>query len=470
MQSSINSLDLGRVPPQARDLEEAVLGAIMLEKSAIDVAAEILGDRCFYLEAHQRIFQAMLRLSARSQPVDILTVVQELISAGELESVGGAYAITKLTNAVVSSANIETHSRIILQKFIQRELIRIGGEIVNAAFDPGADVFDLLDQSEANLLAIGTNYLQSGVSTLASVLTKTVTRINEWRQQDSTITGVPSGFAKLDRATRGWQPSDLIILAARPSVGKTALALALGRYAAKNPIRSVPVAIWSLEMEDVQLALRLLSAESQIYLHQIQTGRLDDEQMRSLYRDGIDKLAALDIFVDDAPGLTLMHLRAKARRLKKKHNIGLIIVDYLQLMTGDDDKNREREIAKISRGLKRLAKELSIPIIALSQLNRAMDSRTGKKRMPQLSDLRESGAIEQDADVVIFLWGPEEEEIEADASLLARRYAKIAKARNGMLLTVELEFRNEIQLFSEHEPDTFSGLPTTGAWKPFKED
>lgn len=461
----LNSMVYGKVPPQARELEETVLGAIMLEKSAIDVAADILPADAFYLEAHQRIYRAMLCLAQKSQPIDILTVVEELKTRQELEMIGGPYFVTKLTNAVVSAANLETHARIILQKFVKREMIRIGGEMVAMGFDGSVDTFDSLDQAEEALMTVGTKHLQGGIITMAGVLAKTVARIEEWRRQDTTITGIPSGFAKLDRATRGWQPADLIILAARPSVGKTAFALELARAAARNTIRPVPVGIWSLEMEDIQLALRMLSAESGIYLHQIQTGRLDDEQMRNLHVRGIGPLSGLSVFIDDAPGLTIMQLRAKARRLKKKHNIGLLLVDYLQLMHGDDDRNREREIAKISRGLKRLAKELGIPVIALSQLNRAIDSRTGKKRTPQLSDLRESGAIEQDADVVIFLWGPEEEEIQQDASLLNRRYARIAKARNGMLLTVPLEFRTEVQQFEEAPEDEQLPLPGTN-WKP----
>lgn len=471
--NSIRDSVYGKLPPQAKELEDIVLGAIMLERSAIDVACEILQAECFYSENHQRTFRAMQRLAQKSQPIDIFTVTEELRANKELDEVGGPLYVTSLTNSVVSAANMETHCRIILQKFISREMIRVGGDMICRAYEDSADVFEQLDEAEQNLLNIGTRHLQSGVSTLASVLAKTVTRIEDWRRQDSAITGIPSGFPKLDRATRGWQPGDLIILAARPSVGKTALALKLARNAAGNSIRSVPVAAWSLEMEDVQLALRLLSAESGIYLHAIQTGRLDDEQMRHLYREGVDKLASLGIYIDDSPALTIMGLRAKARRQKKKHDIGLIIVDYLQLMHGDDDKNREREIAKISRGLKRLAKELGVPIIALSQLNRAIDSRTGKKRQPQLSDLRESGAIEQDADVVIFLWGPEDEEIEADASLLARRYAKIAKARNGMLTTVDLEFRAEVQQFSEaSEQDSHKSRETlplpSGNWKSLR--
>lgn len=437
------------MPPQAKELEEIVLGAIMLEKSAIDVACDILSAECFYLDVHQRIFRAMQSLSQKSRPIDIFTVVEELKISGELERVGGAFYVTKLTNSVVSAANLETHARIILQKYIGREMIRIGGEMIGAAYAEDTDVFEILDRSELDLLGISTQHLQGGYARIDQVLAKTVGRIEEWRRQDGTITGIPSGFPKLDRATRGWQPGDLIILAARPSVGKTALALKLAREAAKNNVRSVPVGIWSLEMEDVQLALRMLSAESGIYMHALQTGRLDDGQMKHLHREGIAKLAGLGIYFDDAPMLTIMGLRAKARRMKKKFNIGLLIVDYLQLMHGDDEKNREREIAKISRGLKRLAKELKIPVIALSQLNRAIDSRTGKKRQPQLSDLRESGAIEQDADLVMFLWGPEEEEIQADASLLNRRYARIAKARNGMLVTVDLHFNDVVQQFSE---------------------
>lgn len=441
-----------------------------MHPESVDIPAGRLKVESFYSEQHQRIYAAVLGLYDKGHRTDLTSVIQKLTDLGELALVGGAYHVTELTNTVISSASLEQHCMVLQQKFIQRELIRISGDIYAQAFDENMDVFDMLDQAEQNLLQIG-NAVQNDSLSMSSVLVKTVGQIEEWRKLDSNITGVPSGFPMLDRATRGWQPGDLIILAARPSVGKSALALKLARSAAKNDIRSVPVAVWSLEMESIQLALRMLAAESETLLHRLQTGRLDDAQMKLLHEDGIAKLADLPIYFDDAPGLSLFNLRAKARRLKKKHGIGLIIIDYLQLMDGSGN-TREQEISSISRGLKKLAKELKIPIIALSQLSRDVEKRTGDKRIPQLSDLRESGAIEQDADVVGFLWAPEEKEIEQDASLLKRRYFRIAKARNGMLITVHLDFQNEIQVFKEYHEDSKKGGPPEqpGSWKPITKE
>lgn len=449
------SLDLstmvyGKVPPQAKGMEEDILGAIQRDPNVFDRVIEYINEDSFYVEAHQWIFRAMVALHHRHQPLDTKMVVEELIRMEKLEVVGGPYYLMKLTKDVVSTGNIETYAKIVAQKYIQRELIRIGGEIVGQAYEDSTDVFQMLDEAEERLLNIGRKHIAGDVKGIDQVLVKAVNKIEEWRQLETHVTGVPSGYSQLDRATRGWQETDLIILAARPSVGKTSLALSLAKNAAINQIKPVPVAIWSLEMEDVQLVLRMLAAESGIMLHRIQTGRLDDEQMAQLYRRGIQTLAGTQIFIDDEAGLTLFRLRAKARRLKKKYNIGLIIVDYLQLMSGDESRgNREQEVSRISRGLKLLAKELKVPIIALSQLSRDVEKRTGSKKQPQLSDLRESGAIEQDADMVVFLWGPDEDEIGQDASLLNRRYLRIAKSRNGMLLTIDFELIKDTQVWEE---------------------
>lgn len=446
--SSVSDMIYGKIPPQAKDLESAVLGALMLEKEAFDRVADILRPECFYVEAHQRIYRAMQALQQKSQPLDILTVVQELKSREEIEGIGGPLFVTKLTNSVVSAANIEAHARIVMQKFIQRELIRISGEIIQEAYEDSTDVFDLLDEAEQKILSIGQSNIQGDMKPIDKVLIEAFRQIEDWRKLDTAITGIPSGFPELDRATRGWQNSDLIILAARPSVGKSALAANIARNAAENPIKPVTVGIWSLEMKAVQNVLRMLSAESGVGLYRIQTGRLDDNSMKQLYTKGAQSLSGMKIFFDDNTGVNVRQLRAKARRLKKKYNLGLILLDYLQLMEEEEKRGtREQAIAKISRELKKLAGELDIPIIALSQLSRALETRTGKARQPQLSDLRESGAIEQDADMVIFLWGPEDLEIEQDASLLNRRYARIAKQRSGVLLTVDLDFQSEIQLF-----------------------
>jgi replicative DNA helicase len=474
----LSTMVYGKVPPQAKELEEAVLGAIMLEKSAFDTVVEILKPECFYLEGHQRIYRAMQGLAQKSQPIDILTVVEELKFRQELEVIGGPYYVTKLTNAVVSSANIETHSRIILQKFIQRELIRVSGEIIGDAYEDSTDVFDLLDDAESKLFEITNNHLRKNFDSIDTVLVKTIQRIEDLRHRQDEITGVPSGFPTLDKITYGWQPTDLIILAARPAVGKTAFALNLARNAALSASKPTSVAFFSLEMSSAQLVQRILSAESEILMEKIARGRLEEHEMKQLYKKGIDRLAKAPIFIDDTPALNIFELRAKCRRLKNKHNVGFIIIDYLQLMSGAGDNkngNREQEISRISRDLKGLAKELQVPIIALSQLSRAVESRKEGEKIPQLSDLRESGAIEQDADMVMFLYRPEYYGITANEmgeSNKGETHVKIAKHRNGSLDTVKLRALLHIQKFTEYGDDDFGGIgmPSGGSWKPVQDD
>jgi replicative DNA helicase len=470
----LSTMVYGKVPPQAKDLEEAVLGAIMLEKSAFDTVVEILKPECFYADGHQRIYRAMQGLQQNNQPIDILTVVEELRRREELDMVGGPYYVTKLTNAVVSSANIEAHSRIILQKFIQRELIRISGEIISDSYEDSTDVFDLLDDAESKLFEITNNHLRKNFDSIDTVLVKTVQRIEDMRHRNEDITGVPSGFATLDRITYGWQNTDLIILAARPSVGKTAFALNLARNACLHATKPTPIAFFSLEMSAGQLVQRILSAESEIWLEKIARGKLSDAEVVQLYQKGINKLAKAPMFIDDTAALNIFELRAKCRRLKNKHNIGLIIIDYLQLMSGTNDRNsnREQEISKISRDLKGLAKELQVPIIALSQLSRAVESRKEGEKIPQLSDLRESGAIEQDADMVMFLYRPEYYGITANEngeSNKGETYVKIAKHRNGSLDNVRLRALLHIQKFTEWEGDDNLGMGG-GNWRPVPTD
>ncbi|HRO47447.1 replicative DNA helicase [Agriterribacter sp.] len=473
----LSSMVYGKVPPQARDLEEAVLGAIMLEKSAFDTVIEILKPECFYVDAHQRIFRAMQSLAQKSMPIDLLTVVEELRTKEELELVGGPYYVTKLTNAVVSSANVETHSRIILQKFIQRDLIRISGEVISDAYEDSTDVFDLLDEAESKLFEITNNHLRKNFDSIDTVLVKTIQRIEDMRNRQEDITGVPSGFPSLDRITYGWQPTDLVILAARPSVGKTAFALNLARNAALHATKPTPIAFFSLEMSAGQLVQRILSAESEIWLEKIARGKMEEHEMQQLYRNGIQRLQNAPIFIDDTPALNIFELRAKCRRLKNKHNVSLIIIDYLQLMSGTGDKrssNREQEISTISRNLKGLAKELGIPIIALSQLSREVEKRKEGDKMPQLSDLRESGAIEQDADMVMFLYRPEYYNITANEfgeSNKGETHVRIAKHRNGSLETIKLRALLHIQKFTEMESDNFGGMGAPqGNWKPVPGD
>ncbi|RFM26713.1 replicative DNA helicase [Deminuibacter soli] len=460
----LSTMVYGKVPPQARELEEAVLGAIMLEKSAFDNVIEIIKAECFYVDAHQRIFKSFQTLAQKSMPIDILTVVEELKSKEELDIVGGPYFITKLTNAVVSTANIEAHARIVLQKFIQRELIRISGEIIGDAYEDSTDVFDLLDDAEQKMFNITNNYLKKNYDDIGSALAKTINRIDELRNKTEDISGVPSGFPSLDRVTYGWQPSDLVILAARPAVGKTAFALNLIRNAAMNPTKPTPVAFFSLEMSAAQLVQRILSAESEIMLEKISRGKLEDYEYQQLHSKGIKRLEQAPIFIDDTAALNIFEFRAKARRLVNKHKVGFIIIDYLQLMSGSNDgkqTNREQEISTISRNLKTLAKELHIPIIALSQLSRAVETRKESK-MPQLSDLRESGAIEQDADMVMFIYRPEYYEVmnnENGESTRGETHVRIAKHRNGSLETIKLRALLHIQKFEEWDgDDNFAGF------------
>jgi replicative DNA helicase len=465
----MSTMVYGKVPPQAKELEEAVLGAIMLEKSAFDTVTEILKPECFYVEANQLIFRSMQGLQQKSMPIDILTVVEELKMREQLDAVGGPYYVTKLTNAVVSTANIDAHARIVLQKFIQRELIRISGEIIGDAYEDSTDVFDLLDDSETKMFNITNNYLKKNFEDIGNVLAKTINRIDELRTKTEDISGVPSGFSTLDRVTYGWQPTDLIILAARPSVGKTAFALNLARNAALHPTKPIPVGFFSLEMSASQLVQRILSAESEIKMEKISRGKLENHEYEQLLSKGIKKLEVAPIFIDDTAALNIFEFRAKARRLVNKHNVGIIIIDYLQLMSGTNDKgsNREQEISNISRNLKALAKELNVPIIALSQLSRAVETRKESK-MPQLSDLRESGAIEQDADMVMFIYRPEYYEVmnnEHGESTHGETHIRIAKHRNGSLETIKLRAKLDIQKFEEWDGD--GGLPGLGSnWKP----
>jgi len=464
----ISTMVFGKIPPQAKDLEEAVLGAIMLEKAAFDSAIEILKPECFYIEAHQRIFGAMRRLSGKSVPVDILTVVEELKFTNELDLVGGPYYVTKLTNAVVSSANIEAHARIILQKFIQRELIRISGEIIADAYEDTTDVFNLLDSAETKLFEITDNHLRQNFKGIDYILVKTLQRIEDLKNKKDDITGVHSGFPSIDRVTNGWQSTDLIILAARPSVGKTAFALNLARNAALHPTHPLPVAVFSLEMSAGQIVQRLLSAETGIYVSKITSGRLEDYELHQL-NTGASKLASAPIYIDDTAALNIFELRAKCRRLKGKHNIGLIVIDYLQLMSGTGENrnaNREQEISRISRDLKSLAKELQVPVIALSQLSREVEKRKEKNKIPQLSDLRESGAIEQDADLVMFMYRPEYYDIsenEAGESYNGETDIRIAKHRNGSLETIKLRMLYKIQKFEELNDTAASGPEPFGS-------
>ncbi len=441
-------MDIGKMPPQAVELEEAVLGALMLEKDALTNVIDILKPQSFYKDAHSRIFHAIEQLFTRSEPVDILTVTQELKKTGELDLVGGAYYITQLTNRVASAANAEFHARIVAQKFIQRELIRISTKTINDAYEDGSDVFDLLDNAEKNLFSIVEGNIKKNYDKMSTLIRKAIDQIEITKNNKGNFSGVPSGLTALDRLTSGWQKSDLVIIAARPAMGKTALVLTMARNAAVD--FNKPVAVFSLEMSSLQLVTRLIASESELSSEKLKKGNLEDYEFQQL-NDKIRKLSEAPLFIDDTPGLSVFELRAKARRLKEQHKIELLVVDYLQLMTagGEGKGNREQEIATISRSLKGLAKELEIPVIALSQLSRAVETRGGDKR-PQLSDLRESGAIEQDADMVMFIHRPEYYNItedESGGSTLGVAELIIAKHRNGPVDSAKTRYIGQFTKF-----------------------
>jgi replicative DNA helicase len=445
---------LGKLQPQAIDLEEAVLGALMLEKDALSSVIDILKPEVFYKDNHQKIFQAIRQLFEKSSPVDILTVTAQLRSQGELEMIGGAYYITELTNRVASAANIEFHSRIIIQKFIQRELIRISTEVIQSAYEDTTDVLDLLDKAEKNLFEIAQNNLRRDSRKMDDLMHEALKEIEALKDKKDGLTGVASGFTDLDRMTSGWQKSDLVIIAARPAMGKTAFVLTCARNAAVD--FNKPVVVFSLEMSSVQLVNRLISGETEIEQEKIRKGNLEEWEWAQIHSK-IGRLEQAPLIIDDTPALNIFEFRAKCRRLKSQHDIQLIIIDYLQLMHGKaaDSKgggNREQEIGSISRALKSVAKELNVPVIALSQLSRAVESRPGASKRPMLSDLRESGSIEQDADMVLFLYRPEYYGLDVDEDNNPTQGVGeviIAKHRNGETGRVRLKFVGKFVKFTD---------------------
>ncbi|MBS1977017.1 MAG: replicative DNA helicase [Bacteroidetes bacterium] len=442
--------NLGKLPPQALDLEEAVLGALMLEKNALTAVVEFLRPEHFYTEQHKEIYQAIVDLFKTSEPVDMRTVVAQLRKNGKLELVGGAYYIAELTSKVSSAANIEYHARIIIEMAIKRELIQISSEVQHDAYEDTQDVFDLLDKTEQAIFAISDTNLRKNYDTMKSLMFRAVKELQERKNHKDGLTGVPSGFTRLDRVLSGWQKSDLVIIAARPGMGKTAFVVSALRNAAVD--FNFPVAIFSLEMASLQLVNRLISAEAELESEKIKRGNLAEFEWQQLVHK-TNRLSAAPIFIDDTPALSILELRAKCRRLKAEHNIQLIVIDYLQLMKGDTMGNREQEIASISRALKGIAKELDVPVIALSQLSRGVETRGGDKR-PQLSDLRESGSIEQDADIVMFLYRPEYYKITVDEEGMPTQGMAeviVAKHRNGSLDTVKLKFVGKYTKFVDFD-------------------
>jgi len=465
---------LGKLPPQAIDLEEAVLGALMVEKDALSTVIDILKADTFYKDAHQKIFEAIFNLFQKSSPIDLLTVTAELRKMGALEMVGGAYYITQLTDRVVSAANIEYHARIISQKYIQRELIKISTEIINNAYEDTADIFDLLDSAEKSLFDIAQNNLRRDTRKMDDIMREAIVNLEQLRDRTDSLTGVPSGFTALDRITSGWQPSDLVIIAARPAMGKTAFVLTCARNAAV--LHDKPVAVFSLEMSSVQLVNRLISGETEIEQEKLKKGALADHEWTQLH-SRIGRLTEAPLLIDDTPALNVFEFRAKCRRLKAQYDIQMVIVDYLQLMQGKADGkggNREQEIGSISRALKSVAKELNIPVLALSQLSRAVESRPGASKRPMLSDLRESGSIEQDADMVLFLYRPEYygmTEDEEGRSTAGVGEVIIAKNRHGETSIVPLKFVGKYVKFQDLDEDFgdtgFGVAPGLGGDNPF---
>ncbi|BAO74476.1 replicative DNA helicase [Winogradskyella sp. PG-2] len=448
--STIINLEKGKIPPQAIDLEEVVLGAMMIDKKGVDEVIDILSAEAFYKEAHKHIFEAIFKLFENSEPVDLLTVSSQLKKDEKLDLIGGDFYLISLTQRVSSSAHIEFHARIILQKYIQRSLIKISSEIIEEAYDETKDVFDLLDNAEAKLYEVTQGNVKKSTETAQSLVIQAKKKIEEISNKEG-MSGIPSGFDKLDKLTSGWQPSDLIIVAARPGMGKTAFTLTMARNVAVNS--NIPVAFFSLEMSSVQLITRLISSETGLSSEKLRTGKLEKHEWEQL-NVKVKTLEKAPLFIDDTPSLSIFDLRAKARRLASQYGIKMIMIDYLQLMTaGGSQKggNREQEISTISRNLKALAKELSIPVIALSQLSRAVETRGGSKR-PLLSDLRESGAIEQDADIVSFIYRPEYYKIdewddEERSPTEGQGEFIVAKHRNGGLENIRLKFIGHLGKF-----------------------
>jgi replicative DNA helicase len=472
--SKLLGSEMGKIAPNARDLEVAVLGAIMLDQAAVNAVIDILKPTSFYDPRHHLIFMSILDLFSKGEPIDILTVAQNMRKEGTLEAAGGAQYISMLTNQVASSANIETHARVISQKFIQRELIRISGKIIQDAYEETTDVFDLLDEAEASLFGVAEGNIRKNYDKMSQLIKLALDEIDKAQKNKSGVTGVPSGFTALDKVTNGWQRSDMIVIAARPAMGKTAFVLSMARNMAVD--FKQPVAIFSLEMSSLQLVQRLISSETEIEADKLRRGQLAEHELHQLHQR-ISRITDAPLFIDDTPALSVFELRAKCRRLKAQHGIQMIIIDYLQLMSvgGGDSKggNREQEISTISRSIKQIAKELDVPVIALSQLSRQVESRAGDKR-PVLSDLRESGAIEQDADIVGFIYRPEYYGIMADAngnSTHGLAQILIAKHRNGAVTDVDLEFKGHLAKFTnrDHSYSPDYGRETIGANTSFEQ-
>ena len=470
---------VGRIPPQAIELEEAVLGALLIDRDALSKVIDILSSESFYVDGHKKIFEVITQLFGDSDPIDILTVSQRLKKEGELNNIGGESKLIGLSTRVSSSAHIEFHARIVVQKHIQRELIRISHNMIEQAYDETNDVLELLDVAEQNLFNISQGNLKKNYEGSFELVKQALQKIGDISKKEG-LSGVPSGFKAVDRVTAGWQKSDLIIIASRPGMGKTALSLSMARNMAID--HNIPIGVFSLEMSSVQLITRLIASETGIDSEKLRKGNLEPIEWQQL-SSKVKKLEDAPIYIDDTPGLSIFDLRAKCRRLVAQHKVEIIVIDYLQLMTAGVTKsngNREQEISTISRSLKSIAKELDIPVIALSQLSRAVETRGGSKR-PLLSDLRESGAIEQDADIVSFIYRPEYYQIhewdDDGTPCDGQGELIVAKHRNGSLDKVRLRFEANMAKFSDLEnigmasnPAVYESRMNAAAGDQFGED
>ena len=455
-------LEMGKKPPQALDIEEAVLGALMLEPDAVTEVVDTIGPDCFYKEANRKIFTAITSLATRHAPVDIFTVSEELKNIGELESVGGLTYLSQLSMKIGAAAHIDYHAKILLQKYIQRELISISYGVQKEAFDDSLPVDDLLDNTQQKLFSLSDRNMRKDARAIQYVINDAIEDLQQNQLRQDGLSGVPSGYTAIDRITLGWQPSDLIIVAARPSMGKTAFVLTMARNMAVE--HKVPVAFFSLEMSSTQLVKRLMISETGLDGDKIKGGKkLKDYEWEQLH-SRINQLVKAPLYVDDTPSLSIFEFRSKARRLVSMNGVKMIIIDYLQLMTGPPELRgmREQEVSAISRSLKAISKELNVPIVALSQLSRAVETRGGNKR-PQLSDLRESGAIEQDADLVLFIHRGDYYGLADDnPALRGLTDIIIAKHRNGAVGDVKLKFRSSEVRFVDMTDAAFSGDPFGG--------
>ena len=454
---SADSNMYAHVQPQAVDMERAVLGALMIDVNAFDLISNILTPESFYEPRNQQVFSAIRELYNAEdgrKPIDVWTVTEQLSQNGKLEEVGGPGYVAEVSSSVLTSANIEYHARVLAQKAMARELIKFGGIVMSKAFDETTDIDDLMQEAEENLFRLSKEHIKSDFKQIDPVLNDAIQEVSAAAANSDGITGIATGYGDLDQLTSGWQNSDLIIIAGRPAMGKTALALCISKFIAIE--QEIPLAFFSLEMSSTQLVKRIVSSVCEVESEKLRNGQLDQYDWQHI-DTGISRILGKPFFLDDTPGLSIYDLRSKARRLVKEHHVKVIIIDYLQLMSASTTRysTRQDEVALVSRSLKGLAKELNIPVIVLSQLNRGVENREGLEgKRPQLSDLRESGAIEQDADMVLFVHRPEYYHIYQDDKgndLRGMAQLIIAKQRNGATGDVLLEFRSEFTSFSSPE-------------------